>query len=104
MSDLIWIMLVALGGFLFWQQRRQTELAQRFIEQRCERLGLQLLSIARGSHQLRDDTKWNWHTVYWFEFSANGQDYYQGYIIMKGFRPQRFHVPPHHMPDIGEEY
>ncbi|KXI22883.1 DUF3301 domain-containing protein [Photobacterium sanguinicancri] len=99
MTNLFWIVTVSFGCFLFWQQRRQTELAQKFIEQRCEKLGLQLLSTARGSHKLRDEQQWHWHTVYWFEFSADGQDYYQGYIVMKGFRPMRFYVPPHRLPD-----
>ncbi|PSW12605.1 DUF3301 domain-containing protein [Photobacterium sanctipauli] len=99
MDNLLGILALALFGYLFWQQRRQTELAQLFITQRCERLGLQLLSIARGSHKVKDQHgRWYWHTVYWFEFSADGHDAYQGHIIMKGFRPLAFNVPPHRMP------
>jgi len=100
MDNLLGILTLAFFGYLFWQQRRQTEFAQRFIEQRCNSLGLQLLTIARGSHKLKDKQgHWNWHTVYWFEFSASGQDAYQGYVVMKGFHAMHFHVPPHHMPE-----
>ncbi|MGF1684266.1 DUF3301 domain-containing protein [Photobacterium makurazakiensis] len=100
MDNLLGILGLTLLGYLFWQQRRQTELAQQFINLRCERLGLQLLNTARGSHKLRDkDGNWCWHTLYWFEFSADGQDAYQGHVVMKGFRPVAFNVPPHRMPD-----
>ncbi|KLV11730.1 DUF3301 domain-containing protein [Photobacterium ganghwense] len=99
MDNLLGILLLAVAGFLFWQQRRQAELAQTFIHQRCEHLGLQLLTVASGSHKLRDSQGlWHWHTVYLFEFSASGEDAYQGYVVMKGFRPVQFHVPPHRMP------
>ncbi|WP_064602221.1 DUF3301 domain-containing protein [Photobacterium sp. J15] len=100
MDNLLGILALALLGYLFWQQRRQTEFAQKFIEQRCDTLNLQLLAIARGEHKLKDsEGRWQWHTVYLFEFSADGHDSYQGYVVMKGFRPMQFYVPPHHMPD-----
>ncbi|ELR63644.1 hypothetical protein C942_03502 [Photobacterium marinum] len=100
MDNLLGILALALLGYLFWQQRRQTEFAQKFIEQRCDTLNLQLLAIARGEHKLKDrEGRWQWHTVYLFEFSADGHDSYQGHVVMKGFRPMQFYVPPHHMPD-----
>ncbi|MGF1688010.1 DUF3301 domain-containing protein [Photobacterium japonica] len=100
MENLFGILLLAIVGYLFWQQRRQTELAQAFIHQRCEQLGLQLLNTARGAHQWRDlQGRWYWHTLYWFEFSADGVDAYQGHVIMRGFRPASWHIPPHRMPD-----
>lgn len=100
MDNLLGILALALLGYLFWQQRRQTEFAQKFIEQRCDTLNLQLLAIARGEHKLKDrEGRWQLHTVYLFEFSADGHDSYQGYVVMKGFRPMQFYVPPHHMPD-----
>lgn len=103
MDNLLGIMLLALVSYLFWQQRRQAELAQQCIHQRCEQLGLQLLSIARGNHRVKDlKGRWYWHTVYWFEFSADGVDAYQGYMIMKGFRAAGFHIPPHRMPESRE--
>ncbi|EAS41936.1 DUF3301 domain-containing protein [Photobacterium profundum] len=101
MDNLIAILLVAFGAYLFWQQRRQTEFAEKFIIQRCKNLGLQLLSTARGSHKLKDNKgNWGWRTVYLFEFSADGHDYYEGFVEMKGFRPMTFYVPAHHIPDI----
>lgn len=99
MENLLGILILALAGYLFWQQRRQDELAQHFINQRCEHLGLQLLNTARGGHKVKDQHgRWYWHTVYWFEFSADGQDSYQGHIVMRGFKPATVHIPPHRMP------
>ncbi|KJF96680.1 DUF3301 domain-containing protein [Photobacterium leiognathi] len=104
MENLLGILLVAIIAFLFWQQRRQTELAQYFIEQRCKNMGLQLLSFARGKHKLKDHHgKWGWRTVFIFEFSADGHDAYQGYLEMKRLRASHFFIPPHRLPE-GEEY
>ncbi|WP_422767235.1 DUF3301 domain-containing protein [Photobacterium leiognathi subsp. mandapamensis] len=104
MENLLGILLVAIIAFLFWQQRRQTELAQYFIEQRCKNMGLQLLSFARGKHKLKDHHgEWGWRTVFIFEFSADGHDAYQGYLEMKRLRESHFFIPPHRLPE-GEEY
>ncbi|WP_318496337.1 DUF3301 domain-containing protein [Photobacterium leiognathi] len=104
MENLLGILLVAIIAFLFWQQRRQTELAQYFIEQRCKNMGLQLLSFARGKHKLKDHNgEWGWRTVFIFEFSADGHDAYQGYLEMKRLRASHFFIPPHRLPE-GEEY
>ncbi|WP_318482092.1 DUF3301 domain-containing protein [Photobacterium leiognathi] len=104
MENLLGILLVAIIAFLFWQQRRQTELAQYFIEQRCKNMGLQLLSFARGKHKLKDHHgEWGWRTVFIFEFSADGHDAYQGYLEMKRLRVSHFFIPPHRLPE-GEEY
>ncbi|WP_318500027.1 DUF3301 domain-containing protein [Photobacterium leiognathi] len=104
MENLLGILLVAIIAFLFWQQRRQTELAQYFIEQRCKNMGLQLLSFARGKHKLKDHQgEWGWRTVFIFEFSADGHDAYQGYLEMKRLRASHFFIPPHRLPE-GEEY
>ncbi|WP_419719650.1 DUF3301 domain-containing protein, partial [Maritalea porphyrae] len=43
------------------------------------------------------DGRWFWHTVYLFEFSALGDDCYQGRLEMRGFIPMRFNLPPHRM-------
>lgn len=104
MENLFGILLIAIIAFLFWQQRRQTEIAQYYIEQRCKNMGLQLLSFARGAHKLKNYRgEWGWRTVFVFEFSADGQDAYQGYLEMKQLRASHFHLPPHRLPD-GEEY
>lgn len=98
MGDLFAILGLALFCFLFWQQRQQSELAKSAIVRKCEQLDLQLISVAFGAHKLKTpDGVWRWHTVYHFDFSALGDDCYQGHLIMSGFRPLNFFLPPHRM-------
>ncbi|WED21190.1 DUF3301 domain-containing protein [Vibrio sp. JC009] len=96
MGNLFAIIGLSFACFLFWQQRRQSELAKAAIARRCDQLDLQLLSVAFSAHKLiTPDRKWRWHTVYQFEFSALGDDCYQGRLIMQGFRPAHFQIPPY---------
>lgn len=100
-GDLLAILALSFGCFLFWQQRRQSELAKAAIARRCQQLDLQLLSVAFSAHKLRDrEKRWRWHTVYQFEFSALGDDCYQGKLVMQGFHPVQFQIPPYRIePD-----
>ncbi|CZF78026.1 hypothetical protein RN22_21315 [Grimontia sp. AD028] len=93
-ADLFWILLIAIVASLFWQQRRQSELAKNYIVRRCQQTNVQLISIARGSHSF------GWpkgpldiQTRYYFEFSVNGLDCYQGYAVMKGMRIKEIYMP-----------
>lgn len=97
-NNLLAILALFFGCFLFWQQRRQSELAKAAVAKRCKQLDLQLLSMSFGAHKLKTpEGLWRWHTVYHFEFSALGDDYYQGKLVMQSFRPVHFHIPPYRM-------
>lgn len=52
-GDLLAILGLCFFCFLFWQQRRQSELAKVAISRKCEQLDLQLVSIAFGAHKLK---------------------------------------------------
>ncbi len=98
MADLLTIVAVSLACWLFWQQRRQAEIAKAAIDSRCQQLDLQLVSVAFGAHKLKTpDGRWRFHTIYHFEFSALGDDCYQGKLTMLGFKPAGFHLPPHRL-------
>jgi len=59
-------------------------------------LDLQLLNVAFGQHKFKTSQgAWGWHTVYLFEFSALGDDCYQGQLEMRGLRAGRFSLPPY---------
>ena len=95
-SNLIHLLLLSLLCFAFWQQRRQSEIAKRYITRHCSNLELQLLSVSFGHHKWKTpDKRWRWHTVYHFEFSALGDDCYQGHLVMVGFKPLRIQLPPY---------
>ncbi|EHS1182568.1 DUF3301 domain-containing protein [Vibrio vulnificus] len=97
-GDLFAILGLCFFCFLFWQQRRQSELAKAAIARKCDQLELQLISVAFGGHKLKTpEGNWRWNTVYLFEFSALGDDCYQGQLMMTGFRPLNFFLPPHRM-------
>jgi len=97
-GDLLAILGLCFACFLFWQQRRQSEIAKMHVANKCKQLDLQLLSVSFGRHKLKtSDGRWSWHTIYHFEFSALGDDCYQGTLEMKGFNPVRFNLPPHRM-------
>lgn len=99
-SDLLAILGLGFGCFLFWQQRRQSELAKAAIARRCEQLDLQMLSVSFGAHRIKTpEGNLKWHTAYQFEFSALGDDCYQANLIMRGFRPVRFNIPPYRMSE-----
>lgn len=99
-TDLLMILLVALVAFLFWQQRRQSELAYQAIKRHCDQLDLQLLSVSLLRYQCRlPDGRFRFHSLYQFEFSARGDDYYQGRAIMIGFKAAKFMLPPYRLVD-----
>jgi len=97
-SDLLAILALTLFCFAFWQQRRQSELAKQAISRRCQQLDIQLLSTAFVGHRFKHKNgRFGWHTVYQFEFSSLGDDYYQGELTMIGFRAVGFDIPPYRM-------
>ena len=98
LGDLFAILALAFGCFLFWQQRRQAELAKTIAIKKCKQLDLQLVSVALKGHKLKTpDGRWRWHSVYQFEFSSLGDDCYQGRLIMQGFQLMKVDLPPHRM-------
>ncbi|UUM29894.1 DUF3301 domain-containing protein [Vibrio japonicus] len=97
-GDLLAILILALVCFLFWQQRRQAELAKLIASRKCEQLNLQLISVALKGHKMKTpDGLWRWHSIYQFEFSSLGDDCYQGTLIMQGFHLAKINIPPHRM-------
>ncbi|WP_394247978.1 DUF3301 domain-containing protein [Vibrio profundi] len=100
-GDLLAILLLCFCCFIFWQQRRQSELAKAAVARKCKQLDLQLLSVAFSGHKFKMRYElthvWKWHTVYQFEFSSLGDDCYKGELIMVGFRPMHFELQPHRM-------
>ncbi|KGY13876.1 hypothetical protein NM22_03370 [Vibrio tubiashii] len=97
-DDLFAILALTAVCLLFWQQRRQAEIAKAIAARKCKELDLQLLSVALKSHKLKTpEGLWRWHSIYQFEFSSLGDDCYQGRILMQGFRLAKVEFPPHRM-------
>jgi len=97
-NDLFAILALTAICLLFWQQRRQAEIAKAIAARKCKELDLQLLSVALKGHKLKTpEGLWRWHSIYQFEFSSLGDDCYQGRILMQGFRLAKVELPPHRM-------
>lgn len=85
-------------GLQFWRIRAISEKAQQHLEQYCQQQGLQLISMSRGKTRLASVYgKLDWHSEFSFEFSGNGEDTYQGRLIMGGVRVLRTELPPYRM-------
>lgn len=97
MDYLLAILGFSVCCFLFLQQRKQAELARHHIEKKCHELNLQVVSIAFAQHRFWAHQQWQWRTRYVFEFSALGDDCYQGTLDMSGFRAVNIHLPPYRM-------
>ncbi len=94
MTNLLAILLVFIIAFVFWQQRRQAEIARQAVKRKCQQLNLQLVSVAFAAHKIKTPAgRWRWHTLYHFEFSSLGDDCYQGELIMRGFQVVDFNLP-----------
>lgn len=93
----VWLLL-AFVAFQFWRVRSISETADRYIKHYCDTHKLQLLNTAR--HKTRLTFKYrkpDWHSVYLFEFSANGEDRYEGEIELVGQTVVRTTLPPYRM-------
>ncbi|MGB2078681.1 MAG: DUF3301 domain-containing protein [Vibrio sp.] len=98
--DLLLILVVVLVCALFWQQRKQSELARKAIEQKCNALSLQLLSTSLHRYSFRlPNGKFGFHAMYQFEFSVTGDDYYQARLLMQHGYPKQFFIPPYRLVD-----
>jgi hypothetical protein len=102
------LQLAILGGFCallyqIWLAQGTREIALAAARKHLAQEGLQLLDahVAQRAVWLKRDPRGQlrfWRR-YHFEFSANGDERYQGKIIMLGNRVEQIHLQPHHFPD-----
>ena len=96
---LIVFTIILFGIYLWWivQAIRQRALAH--AKRRCKELDLQLLdgSLALRIKGMQRDPNGILTPLFTgtFEFSATGDDRYEGVVYMLGNRLQRIEIPPH---------
>lgn len=99
LGDLTLLLLVLLGGLYWWQAQGVRETALRATRLHCRREGLQLLddTVALRGFWFKRDGKGRWHIWrgYQFEFTATGEERYQGRTITLGKEVERIVLPPH---------
>ncbi len=94
----IWILLVT-GGLLFgiWHDRKIAESAKEHASRQCDKLNVQLLSVARIKRRIAilNNGKPGFKTEFSFEFSSTGQDSYTGILYLQDIRLVKADIPPH---------
>jgi len=88
MTDLVWLCLMMLAAYHWWRAQKVKEMALRHTRRHCEEMEVQLLDDSiglRGFWLKRDD---NGQLRFWrsynFEFTATGDDRFQGRTVMLG--------------------
>ncbi|CAB0149803.1 hypothetical protein PSI9734_00382 [Pseudidiomarina piscicola] len=96
------ILLIAIGfvGLLFWQGRRQAELARVHAKRYCEQHQLQFLDIAwQGGRLAKRGRHIGWKSHYQFAFSSDRESRYEGDLQMLNLRLLAIETPAYRLPD-----
>lgn len=102
LGDVVLLLLLLGCAALFWQWRRQAELAGTYARRYCQQHQLQLLEIHRASGKL----SWHrsapgWSALFIFDFSSDGESRYQGQLWLFNLHLQQIEVPPYRLPETS---
>lgn len=95
MENLLLILFGFIGIMLFRHFRKQAELAHALIQDYCQQEQLQWLSTAQAGVGWQPHKSSLLSYKFNFEFSSNGENRYQGTLIMLGPLPSQFILPPY---------
>ncbi|GAB3022062.1 DUF3301 domain-containing protein [Bowmanella dokdonensis] len=94
--DVVLLLLISAIGWQFWRIRAISEQAAAYLERYCQQQGLQFIALARiKTRPVANRGKLDWHSEFNFEFSGNGEDSYQGRLIMTGLKVTETVLPPY---------
>jgi hypothetical protein len=106
LTDLLLWALIATAAYLWWYGRGLKDAALKAAKRYCQKQQLQLLdeSLVLDKLQMSRDERGHLclQRRYRFEFSATGDERYQGTIALTGKRIIRIELQPHRMPDSPE--
>lgn len=79
----------------FWYIRSLAEIARNYLQQYCQKQGLQYISVARKTSSLQLSKRYgiSWFSEWEFEFSGDGETSYKGYLQMIGRHISRIDTP-----------
>lgn len=99
LSDLLWLTLLGLALSYWWSARGMKERALLAARRRVQELELEFLDDSVVLQWLRPQRdrqgRWRIRRHYRFEFSATGQERYQGWIELMGYQVGAFHLDAH---------
>ncbi|MTI12223.1 DUF3301 domain-containing protein [Sansalvadorimonas verongulae] len=102
LSDIVVLTVVVIILSFWWNAQAIRQTAIRHAKSRCKQLNLQFLdgSISLNFEAIRRSPNGSLAILRrcQFEFSATGQDRYQGEVFMLGARLQEIRIPPHILP------
>ncbi|RUO38195.1 hypothetical protein CWE13_00655 [Aliidiomarina shirensis] len=101
--DVLALLLLILGGYLFWQWRLQEEHARKQAEAICKKYNVQFLDIARSHGRPRFTPRTGWEAGFQFGFSSDIQTRYEGELVLLNLHLRDVTMPPHKAPAIDDE-
>lgn len=103
LDDIFALLAISIVGSYWWHSKGVKERTLVAVRRHCEKLDLQLLdqSVAlRGLWFKRDDAgKLHFWRSYTFDFSSQGDDRYQGRIVLLGSRIVSIELDPHRIDE-----
>lgn len=96
--DVLALLLLILGGYLFWQWRLQEEHARKQAEAICKKYNVQFLDIARSHGRPRFTPRTGWEAGFQFGFSSDIQTRYEGELVLLNLHLRDVTMPPHKAP------
>jgi hypothetical protein len=101
LSDLVWIFLLALGGWYLWAGMAAKEQMRRATAAHCAQLGVQLLddTVVLCRTRLKRDNRGQVRLLrsYEFEFTSTGERRYTGVATLHGRRITQIQLAPYHL-------
>lgn len=97
MENIYYVLFVCLILWYFIYLRKVSEFALLHTKKYCENEGIQFISLARKSSRFKFNTKLgpHWISNFEFEFSGNGESSYIGEVTLKGYKLEKFELPPY---------
>lgn len=101
--DVLALLLLILGGYLFWQWRLQEEHARKQAEAICKKYNVQFLDIARSRGRPRFTPRTGWEAGFQFGFSSDIQTRYEGELVLLNLHLRDVTMPPHKAPAVDND-
>lgn len=97
------LLLLLLGGIIWFTELRIREVALGAANKKCSELSLQLLDQNISTHRIwfKQDSQQRWHIwrSYQFEFTSTGDERYAGKVITLGNLVESVELQAHRMVD-----
>lgn len=103
MNEIVWIALLSLGIWYWWDTVRTQEIARNAGLRACQQASVQFLddSVERKRQWLRRNTHGRMQLcrLYFFEFTSDGSKRYQGRIVMFGQAVREVEMDAYRIPE-----